>query len=65
MDNAYDLHSWSRMRREDALRDAHKRHLVERAAAERGQRFGQNRVGVARRSALLALLRETKAVETQ
>ena len=65
MDNAYDLHSWSRMRREDALREARKRHLIERAKAERGQRFGQNRVCAACRSALLSLLRETKPVGTQ
>lgn len=60
MDNPYDVHSWSRPCREDALREARKRHLVERAEAERGRRFGQNRVGAARRSALLPLLGGTK-----
>lgn len=65
MDNAYDLHSWSLMRREDALRDAHKRHLVERAEAEGGQRFGRNPVGAACRSVLLSLLRGTKPAGTQ
>ena len=64
MDNAYDLHSWSRMRREDALREARKRHLVERAEEERGQRVRKNRVGACI-SALLSLLREAKPVETQ
>ena len=65
MDNAYDLHSWSRMRRQDALREARKRRLVEQAASERGLRFRLNRVGVACRSALVSLLRGTKPVETQ
>ena len=65
MDNAYDLPSWSRLRREDALREARKRHLLERAEAERGQRFGQNLVCATRVSALLWLLREKKPVGTQ
>ena len=65
MRNAYDLHSWSRMRHEDALRDARKRPLVELCEAERRQRFGLNRVGAVCRNALLSLLRGTKPVETQ
>jgi hypothetical protein len=62
MDNAYDPHSWSRLRREDALREARKRHLLERAEAERER---QNLVCATRISALLWLLREKKPVGPQ
>jgi hypothetical protein len=60
MDNPYDVQSWSRLYREDALREARKRHLDGRAGAERGRRFGRNRVSLACRSVLLPLLRRTR-----
>ena len=34
MNNLYDLHSWSKHYREEALREAGRRHLVERERAE-------------------------------
>ena len=35
MNNPYDVHSWSTLYREEAIREAQRRHLVERARAER------------------------------
>lgn len=62
MGNPYDIRSWSRLCREDALREAQERHLVEQAEAECGQRFGRSRVSLACRNALLPLLRKTRPV---
>jgi hypothetical protein len=39
MDNPYDLHSWSRQYREDALHEARTRHLVEQAKGNHSARF--------------------------
>jgi hypothetical protein len=38
MHNPYDLHSWSKHYREEALREARKRNLVEGAKADREAR---------------------------
>lgn len=65
MHNAYEIRSWSRLCREDALREARERHLVARAGAGRRRRFGRNRVGAAWRNSLLMLLRGTKPAETR
>lgn len=35
MNNPYDVQSWSTLYREEAIREAQRRHLVERARAER------------------------------
>ncbi len=60
MHNPYDVHSWGRLCREDALREARERHLVGLAGAGRGQRFGQSRVGPVCRNVLLTLFRRIK-----
>ena len=38
MNNPYDLHSWSKQYREEALLEARKRHFVEQARASRKPR---------------------------
>jgi hypothetical protein len=38
MNNAYDFQSWSKLHREEALREARKRHLVGRARTAREPR---------------------------
>ncbi len=35
MNNPHDLHSWSKLYREDALQEARRQHLVEQAKAVR------------------------------
>ena len=65
MNIRYDVHSWSRLCREDALREACERHLVEEARAERRRLFGRNRVGAACRRMLLPLLGGAKPAETR
>lgn len=65
MGNPYELHSWSRLCREDASREARERHLVGQAVTGRRRRFGRNRVGAAWRNSLLMLLRGTKPAETR
>jgi hypothetical protein len=48
MDYSYgDLHSWSKHYREEALAEASRRYLVERARMYRKQRSGWGRVGIA------------------
>ena len=47
MDPWYDLHSWSKHYREEALGEARKRDLVARARVGSQRRFGRSRVGLA------------------
>jgi hypothetical protein len=47
MNNPYDLHSSSKVYREEALRAARTRHLEGRLRADRRARPGQSRVGLA------------------
>jgi hypothetical protein len=56
MDSIYDLHSWSKQRREEALEEAQRRSLTERAKRNRGTRFEPGRV-VSVLSGVLSLLR--------
>jgi hypothetical protein len=65
MHNPCDVHSLSRLCREDALREARERHLVWQAGDGRGRRFGRNRAGVACKKALLALFGRTKPAEAR
>lgn len=57
MDNRYDFHSYSKLYREDALREAHKRHLVGLAKANGRPGLGRGDVGFSLRSVLGSLLR--------
>ena len=52
MHNPYDLHSWSTQYRQEALREARKRHLVEQAKGNRRPHTGLGRVGFALSGAL-------------
>ena len=56
MDSIYDLYSWSKQRREEALGEAQRRSLTERAKRNRGTRFEPGRV-VSVLSGVLSLLR--------
>jgi hypothetical protein len=56
MDAMYDLYSWSKQRREEAMREAQRRSLAKRANGDRGMRFDLGRVGCALGS-VLSLLR--------
>ncbi len=60
MHNPYDVHSWSRLCREDALREAQERHLVGQAGGGSRRRLGQNRTGAACKNALLTLFGRTR-----
>jgi hypothetical protein len=54
MNNPYDVHSWSKQYREEALRQARVQHLAERARASRAPReWGQ--LGLAWRNPLAFL----------
>ena len=55
MNNPYDVHSWSKLYREERLTEANRRHLLERTRAGHEPR-GLRRVGLAWRNPL-ALLR--------
>ena len=52
----YDLHSWSKQRREEAMREAQRRSLAKRAKGGRVMRFELGRVGSAL-GGVLSLLR--------
>jgi hypothetical protein len=54
MNNPYDLHSWSKNYREEALQQAQTRNLVERARTSR-EPSGLRRVGLAWSNALTLL----------
>ncbi len=55
MNNPYDLHSWSKLYREEALQEARRRHIVEQAKVGREPRQS-GRLGISWRNPL-ALLR--------
>ncbi len=59
MNNPYDVHSWSTLYREEAIREAQRRHLVERARAERNP-HRLRRAGPVWRSVLALLVRGAK-----
>jgi hypothetical protein len=52
VNNPYDLHSWSKLYREEALRHVRTRHLAKQARAARKQRSEQSRMGLAWASVL-------------
>ena len=52
----YDLHSWSKQCREEAMREAQRRSLSKRAKGNRVMRFEPDHVGSAM-SGVLSLLR--------
>ena len=57
MDAMYDLYSWSKQRREEAMREAQRRSLAKRANGDRGMRIRDlGRVGCAL-GGVLSLLR--------
>ena len=56
MNNLYDVHSWSKFYREDALREARVRHLADRARPNHTS-GGAGLLGLFRRGALATLLR--------
>ena len=53
MENPYSLHFYSGYQRQDALRDARRRHLMVRARASRRSRSGRSRMGPILTSMLL------------
>jgi len=55
MNNPYDLHSWSKHYREEALWEANRRHLVEQAKGNRRSHSRLERVGLALSGALNGL----------
>lgn len=55
MNNPYDVHSWSKEYREEALREARKRHLANSARAARRRLSGRSSVGLAWTSVLTRL----------
>lgn len=59
MDNPYDAHSWGKLHREDALREAERRRLLARARKER-EPGGPRRAAPSWREVLAPLLRAVK-----
>jgi hypothetical protein len=59
VNSRYEIHSWSRQYREEAIREAQRRHLVERARAERNP-HRLRRAGPVWRSVLALLVRGAK-----
>ncbi len=57
MDPWYDLHSWSKQYRQEALREARERDLVEQARTSSSPRSGRSRANRVRTQAL-SLLRK-------
>jgi hypothetical protein len=55
MNNLYDLHSYSKLYRDETLRAARRRDLVEQANGNRRPRSGLGRVGFALSGALHGL----------
>ena len=55
MNNPYDVHSWSRQYREEALRETRARHLADSARAARKRSSGRSSLGFAWASALTLL----------
>ena len=47
MNNLHDLHAWSNLYREEALRETSRRHLIERANRNQGRHLRLRRVGFA------------------
>ena len=62
MDPWYDVHSWSKQYRQEALREARERDLVERARTSNSPRSGGSRVNRIRKHAL-SLLRTAHLVQ--
>lgn len=62
MNHAYDLHSWSKHRREEALREARVRDLCRSTGSSRDARRSGARTARIR-SSLLSLLGRTEVVE--
>ncbi|HEY6712590.1 MAG TPA: hypothetical protein VI055_10000 [Rubrobacter sp.] len=56
MDPMPDLYSWSKQRREEAIREARRRSVAKQAKESRGRRFEPARVGSAL-GGVLSLLR--------
>jgi hypothetical protein len=56
MDPMYDLNSWSKQRREEAIREAQRRSLANQGKGERSTHFELGRVGSAL-SGVLGLFR--------
>jgi hypothetical protein len=56
MDPMYDIHYWSKRRREEALREAQRRSLAKQGKGNRSAHFQLGRVGSAF-SSVLGLLR--------
>jgi hypothetical protein len=57
MDAMYDPHTWSKQRREEALREAQRQSLAKRARGYRGTRFELGRFG-STLSGYLSLLKQ-------
>ncbi len=55
MDPLYDLHSWSKQYRQEALREARERSLIERARTSNSPRSGRSRTNRIRKHALALL----------